>query len=134
MKISPSYIQLLSHFTIQTHDAESAMKAIIASILKVTVCGPTRRTSSKRHSVHQYDQKDTQNVHLKGSEIFRSSPKLLRISPWLFHTVPSLETSCNSKKASNPPKYLFCSHNTVTSKIDPMRVRKIFREKSKVCT
>ena len=37
MKISPSYIQLLLHFTIQTHDAKSAMKAIIASILEVTV-------------------------------------------------------------------------------------------------
>ena len=37
MKISPSFIQLLSHFTIQTHDAKSAKKAIIGSILKVTV-------------------------------------------------------------------------------------------------
>ena len=31
MKIIPSYIQLLSHFTIQTHDAKSAMKPIIGS-------------------------------------------------------------------------------------------------------
>ena len=37
MKISPSYIQLLSHFTIQTHDAKSAMKPNIGSILVVTV-------------------------------------------------------------------------------------------------
>ena len=37
MKISPSYIQLLSHFTIQIHDAKSTMEPTTASILDVTV-------------------------------------------------------------------------------------------------
>ena len=38
MKVGPSYIQLLSHFTIQPHDAKSAMKPNIASVLYISHC------------------------------------------------------------------------------------------------
>ena len=55
MKISPSYIQLLLHFTVQTHDAKSAKKAIIGPIL-----GRDHGDSANRNGQIQDHTRDNQ--------------------------------------------------------------------------
>ena len=57
MKISPSYVQLFSHFTIQTHDAKSAMKPIIAQweviVYQRHVCFNCPRSTAAAEYTHR---------------------------------------------------------------------------------